>query len=855
MLDGNPNALFEEVGILENAISQCFNHMSHTPLTQATTADVANVLNGFVKEVSRRHGSSDHPIMLYKNALDESKKEIINFFLVIGRLQRLRSLLESHLVISFVGVHNAGKSSCISNLFGFETHADALQRTESLVLYKLQSSPTSSEPTSLRISVADFPGSTDERPQIAQLTAKLGDVSSLFVCVFSAGHIAAPERHVMDIVQAKGRDFVVLINKCDILGAELQQRYSEFKTNYSRVLNVPEDRIFFTSMNEPERVEAVRCIIFTHLRSLVKDSEENDLTSLILHPKFRAQLPALQTAISASDKEVISACAVFLQNNQLISIARVEKYLNHTKQARPVLSRMHSLKEQTAVNLEARLIQPLIDMGFERQLIVMTFDFFSSPRDADANPIDLTESDTDEAQKSEHAREMSKLLQAFHQLQFKGAHHSALPGVLQVVYDALMAVMTSIQSTYDILIGKGYPQKLVLWALRKSLYNQNVEVDGVEALIEKRIKENMSLQDDALAVSFIDRSEMLLKGSEQLSLLLHGVRISGVPANAHPPRPLAVYPDFKDTMDLDTRLNMFMAKCAYRISQVEETYTSTTNIDISTTHLLDTMVKELYDLSPNQLKGRLKANLIDSEGIDAGGVIRGAFTGLAQQIREGKSEFFDVLDTQEIYFGLKGYLQPDKARIAYRAIGRAVGLSLWRKGDNISFPVPFSLAVFKLILGQPIGLKDLDIMREQVSSSIKQVCLIDGDSVEDLGLVFSIGISEQQSYPLVSNGDDVPVTDFNRFQYTLQSANFYLGAHLPLRDFVQGVHDACPWELLSIFTPQMLQVLVCGESSFTADDLQKNSTLFSSSPPSPKVTLWFWNTVRGMSDQGESMLR
>jgi hypothetical protein len=44
----------------------------------------------------------------------------------------------------------------------------------------------------------------------------------------------------MDLVISKGKDFIVLINKSDTLGPELDRRFADFRANYARVLRVPE---------------------------------------------------------------------------------------------------------------------------------------------------------------------------------------------------------------------------------------------------------------------------------------------------------------------------------------------------------------------------------------------------------------------------------------------------------------------------------------------------------------------------------------------------------------------------------------------------------------------------------------
>jgi hypothetical protein len=156
----------------------------------------------------------------------------------------------------------------------------------------------------------------------------------------------------------------------------------------------------------------------------------------------------------------------------------------------------------------------------------------------------------------------------------------------------------------------------------------------------------------------------------------------------------------------------------------------------------------------------------------AGGVFRGVITALAEYIASGNCEYFDLLDSQEVYFGLKGHLDLPACRTFYRASGRALGLAMWHRSENVAFPVPFAGAVFKLILGLSLNLDDLDALRPQNSASIKQICLMEDADVEDLAMSFEVNITADKGFDLVPKGGNVSVTGFNRYQFLEQTILF-----------------------------------------------------------------------------------
>ena len=168
----------------------------------------------------------DDELSIYCKVKPKIQVKLRNWMHAIGRIH-LDSvgLMESHLVIGFVGVHNAGKSTWINSLFDLNIMADSIQRTEKVELFPLNLSSDSSlasdwkkvfNLSTLKVSVVDYPGSSDEREVIAQMPERLSNVTTLFVCVFRFGHIARPEKDVIDSVKKSDRDFLVLINQCDI---------------------------------------------------------------------------------------------------------------------------------------------------------------------------------------------------------------------------------------------------------------------------------------------------------------------------------------------------------------------------------------------------------------------------------------------------------------------------------------------------------------------------------------------------------------------------------------------------------------------------------------------------------------
>jgi hypothetical protein len=72
-----------------------------------------------------------------KRELDPHRSWILQTLLVVGRMHCVRQVLRNEDMIGIVGVHNAGKSTLIQNMWGFDTNPNYLIRTEEAHVYRL----------------------------------------------------------------------------------------------------------------------------------------------------------------------------------------------------------------------------------------------------------------------------------------------------------------------------------------------------------------------------------------------------------------------------------------------------------------------------------------------------------------------------------------------------------------------------------------------------------------------------------------------------------------------------------------------------------------------------------------------
>ena len=139
--------------------------------------------------------------------------------------------------------------------------------------------------------------------------------------------------------------------------------------------------------------------------------------------------------------------------------------------------------------------------------------------------------------------------------------------------------------------------------------------------------------------------------------------------------------------------------------------------------------------------------------------------------------------------------------------------------------------------------------------------MMDSASVADLDLRFCVDLpvltetstTTTNTYDLVKGGAEVPVSAGNRLGYLERRVRFHLGMDLPLDLFVAGVADCVPRELLTVFTPEQLMILVNGRPTVSASELRAGMRV-GSTAPAAHILEWFWEVLEEMSDDQRALL-
>jgi E3 ubiquitin-protein ligase HUWE1 len=144
----------------------------------------------------------------------------------------------------------------------------------------------------------------------------------------------------------------------------------------------------------------------------------------------------------------------------------------------------------------------------------------------------------------------------------------------------------------------------------------------------------------------------------------------------------------------------------------------------------------------------------------------------------------------------------------------------------------------------------------------KSLSMLLREGVEALGLeeTFSVTVEvapgETREEALVPGGADIPVTDANVPAYVALASHHKMTGAISAQcnALLEGFSDLIPPSLISIFSPEELELLISGLPHIDIADLRANTEYGGGYRPTHEVIQWFWSTVESFSEQDRARL-
>ncbi|WUR03507.1 HECT domain-containing protein [Vairimorpha necatrix] len=273
-----------------------------------------------------------------------------------------------------------------------------------------------------------------------------------------------------------------------------------------------------------------------------------------------------------------------------------------------------------------------------------------------------------------------------------------------------------------------------------------------------------------------------------------------------------------------------------------------TEITVDRKDLLNTSIKKLMNLKENQLLPNIKLciRFKDEIGADEGGLTREWISLIIDEIFDAKTNLFECTNGD-----LSKMIPVDKNLstadlLYYKFLGRVLGRMIVSK---VNADVRLHGIIWKFILDLPCAdsdYKNIDPVFYRNLLSLKE----DDVQFEDLSLTF-----EYDGMNLIRNGKKIYVDEENVELYIDRVLKYKYDAKINIQcqSIKEGLNEIIPRDLLNYFSPENLELLICGTQDISVEHWKK-FTKYKNYKKEDLIIKWFWEIVQNFSQEKKVLL-
>jgi E3 ubiquitin-protein ligase HUWE1 len=312
-------------------------------------------------------------------------------------------------------------------------------------------------------------------------------------------------------------------------------------------------------------------------------------------------------------------------------------------------------------------------------------------------------------------------------------------------------------------------------------------------------------------------------------------------------RALVQVPRCRQFLEFDVKRSWFKAQMR-RLRQHASRRHGSLRLHINRDRVFQEAYNYLRLRNADEMRGRLHVTFQNEEGIDAGGLSREFFAILAKEMFNPNYALFTATeDGCTFQPNQNSGINPDHMSF-FRFVGRIVGKAL---ADGYLLDAHFTRSLYKHMLGMQPTHHDMEAIDPDYYRNLKTILEY---NLEDIGLdhlTFSIeerSFGRTQTIDLEPGGRNIPVTEENKKDYVNKICQYRMTTAIQnqIKAYLDGFHELINPELISIFTPRELELMISGLPDIDVDDLKKN-TEYTGWRPVDKEIEWFWKVMYELS--------
>ena len=274
-------------------------------------------------------------------------------------------------------------------------------------------------------------------------------------------------------------------------------------------------------------------------------------------------------------------------------------------------------------------------------------------------------------------------------------------------------------------------------------------------------------------------------------------------------------------------------------------------ININRDKLIESSIEELSKVN---LYREIKVKFKGEEEGDAGGIMREWLTSLFKEFQKPENKIFIKAETND--YSIKVYndknFSKNKLKI-FEFIGKIFVLALL---NNLTINSCFNIYIYKIILDEPVEIKDLIFIDSEIYHSIQKLQNLENFS--NLELYFAENEKDEKgnvnSINLILDGANVPVTKENMNFYFQKKIEYIMNKDKPYINHIKkSLFSYIPESLIKIFSANELELMLNGTPFIDVSDWIEN-TDYEGYSPSDEIIINFWDIIKELPQEKLSRL-
>jgi len=191
-------------------------------------------------------------------------------------------------------------------------------------------------------------------------------------------------------------------------------------------------------------------------------------------------------------------------------------------------------------------------------------------------------------------------------------------------------------------------------------------------------------------------------------------------------------------------------------------------------------------------------------------------------------------------------------------IGIFIGIAIY---NAIILDLHFPLVVYKKLVGIAPILQDIATVDEEVFENLSKLLSLGGEELVELELPFEASyksFGEPVSIPLKEGGSEEFVTPQNVTEYIQLYLEWMLDSSISsqFQAFRKGFLKVCGGRALSMFIPQELELLICGNPKLDFQALERVTQYMDGFTEESRAIQFFWEVIHEMAmEEQKSFLK